>query len=128
MTFRSRIVSVMQLPAKPARQNERAFLREIATATPQQRPAIVLDCSQVHEMDSASMHLLLCCLEETMKRNGDVRLAGVSAHAMENLRAMGIDRLFRIFDSNEKAIDSFRRRAVLVPPDIAVTLASEHAA
>jgi len=128
MSFRQRNVTVKQLPARIDRQGERAFLRELEMTMQMERPAIVLDCSQARVMDCHSMHLLLCCLEETMKRNGDVRLTGVSDRALENLRAMGIDRLFRIFDSNEKAIESFRRRSIVVPPDIAVTLASEHAA
>ena len=128
MTFKPRTVTTRQLPAKLDRHGERVFLRELQMTMQLERPLIVLDCSQVREMNCSSIHLLLCCLEETMKRNGDVRLAGVSDQAMENLRAMSVDRLFRIFDTPEQAIDSFRRHAVLVPPDIAVTLASEHAA
>jgi anti-anti-sigma factor len=117
---------VRQLPGKLDRQVERAFLEELRMAFDMERPAIVIDCGLWHEMNSSAIHLLLCCLEEAMRRNGDVRLAAVSDEALENLRAMDVDRLFRIFDTTEKAIESFRRRAVYSMPDVA-TLA-EHAA
>jgi anti-anti-sigma regulatory factor len=39
------------------------------------RAYIVLDCSKVGVMDRSAIYLLLCCLEEAMKRNGDVKLA-----------------------------------------------------
>lgn len=130
MTFRPRTVTVKQLPAKLDRHSERVFFHELERAMNVERPAIVLDCSQIEAMDHPAIHLLLCCLEEAMKRNGDVRLTAVSAHAMESLREMGADRLFRVFDTNEKAIESFQRRAVFAAPYVVSNsaLASEHAA
>ena len=73
------------------------------------RPCIVLNCSQVREMDSHAIHMLLCCLEEAMKRNGDVRLAGVSEEARKVLASVGADRLFDIFASNADAANSFHQ-------------------
>ena len=36
------------------------------------RPRIVFDCSQVRSIDSAGVEMLLHCLEEAMKRDGDL--------------------------------------------------------
>lgn len=127
MMLRTRTVTVRQLPGKLDRQIERAFLDDLRRSFDTERPAIVIDCEQWHQMNSSAIHLLLCCLEEAMRRNGDVRLAAVSDEALENLRVMDVDRLFRIFDTTEKAIESFRRRAVYATPSLA-TLAAEHAA
>jgi anti-anti-sigma factor len=96
-----------------------------------ERPAIVLDCTELRQIDSAAAHLLLCCLEEAMKRNGDVRLAGLSAEANGMLSAWGVDRLFRTFDTTEKAAQSFQRRTAFMPSSAdrnMSVLASENAA
>lgn len=77
------------------------------------RPQVVVDCSQVDEMGQSEVRLLITCLERVMKRNGDVRLAGVSLKAMETLACTGAERLFRIYDSNDAAIRSFESHACL---------------
>jgi len=128
MTLRRRNVTVKQLPQKVDRNSERTIARALAMAMTVERPAIVLDCSGLREMDCTAIYLLLSCLEEAMKRNGDVRLAAVSPQASEHLRAMGVHRLFRIFDTNEQAIESFQRRAAFVAPHAAGRAASENAA
>jgi len=131
MTHSTRTVTVRQLPETFDRNTERRFLRELEPAMNAERPAIVLDCSPLYEMNCLAIHLLLSCLEQAMKRNGDVRLAAVSPQAMENLRAMGVDRLFRNFDTNQLATESFRRRGAFVTfpaPAYSTTVASERAA
>ncbi len=109
MTFQRRAVTVKQLPAVFGREQERAFLRELESSLKVSRPCIVLDCSQTQQMDKSAVHLLLCCLEEAMKLNGDVRLAAVRPGTRVNLRLLGIDRLFKIFETTAEATDSFQR-------------------
>ena len=82
------------------------------------RPSLVLDCSRVRLMDTSAVHLLLCCLEEAMKRNGDVKLAAVPAGATAVLELSGIDRLFEIYDTPAEAVSSFRR----LPLDLAAMM------
>jgi anti-anti-sigma regulatory factor len=60
-------------------------------------------------MDKPAINLLLSFLEEAMKRNGDVKLAGVPQEAMAALELAGVDRLFEIFATNAEAVSSFRR-------------------
>jgi anti-anti-sigma factor len=127
MTNRVRTTEVIQLPAGLDRRTERAFLRELEFAMNAERPAIVIDCSQLQSIDRSSMYLLLHCLEKAMKRNGDVRLA-VSRGGREDLSALGLDRLFRTFDTNQQAVESFRRLTVFPSPFVASTLMSENAA
>jgi anti-anti-sigma regulatory factor len=63
-------------------------------------------------MDKPAIELLLCCLEEAIKRNGDVKLAAVPEGARSVLKLTGVDRLFEVFDSNPEAINSFRRLSI----------------
>lgn len=87
----------------------RRFFRELGSRLNIDRPCIVLDCSKVREMDRFAIHMLLCCLEEAMKRDGDVKLAAVSASARETLEVTRVDRLFEIYDTEAEAVNSFFR-------------------
>ncbi len=131
MIFKTRTVTIKHLPQRIDHRTERAVLHDLAFALQGERPAIVLDCTELRQIDSAAAHLLLCCLEEAMKRNGDVRLAGLSAEANGMLSAWGVDRLFRTFDTTEKAAQSFQRRTAFMPSSAdrnMSVLASENAA
>ena len=107
MTMTKRSVVVKQLPAAISGKEERVFLLELKAAMQVDRPHLVLDCSQVRVMDSAVIHLLLCCLEEAMKRNGDIKLAVIPAGAEGVLAQTGISRLFDVFDTTDAAVAGF---------------------
>jgi anti-anti-sigma factor len=111
MAFKLRAVSVKQLPESLDSRQWQSFFREVESCMNVDRPCVVLDCSRVRRMGSTSTNLLLCCLEEAMKRNGDVKLAAVPPDARTILELTGVDGLFEIFDTSQSAIDSFHRRA-----------------
>jgi anti-sigma B factor antagonist len=68
---------------------------------------MVLDCSRLRQLDSAGIQVLLHCLEEAMKRNGDVKLAGVHASTKAVLELTKVDGLFESFESSADAVNSF---------------------
>ena len=107
MRFRPCTVTVTQLPEKLGIRQGRLFFRELESQMNIDRPCIVLDCSKVRELDRFAIHMLLCCLEEAMKRDGDVKLAAVSPSARETLERTRVDRLFEIYDSENEAVNSF---------------------
>jgi anti-sigma B factor antagonist len=109
MKPRASAVKVEQLPESLSEKQRRLFLRRLASSVDSDRPALVLDCSKVRRMNRYTINLLLCCLEEAMKHNGDVKLAAVPQEAMPTLELTGVDRLFEIFDTNAEAVSSFRR-------------------
>lgn len=120
MNLPPRGVIVRQLPAASDARQARQFMRELVDSMAQMvRPGVALDCSRVRQIDGKFFHLLACCLEEAMKRNGDVRLSGIPGSAKPALESIGFHRLFRFFPSIEDTIESFRRPAefpaVLVP-------------
>ena len=115
MTLRQRNIIVKQLPESLSALQARAFLCELESYIQCDRPCLVLDCSKLDHMDMPTVHLLLFCLEEAMKRNGDVKLAEVSPEAMAILESSGIEGLFKIFDSTPEAINSFYPRQANLP-------------
>jgi anti-anti-sigma factor len=103
-------VIVKQVPRTCGPKQNRAFLEALHTAIAKTiRPSVVLDCAEMQHVDAAGVDLLLCCLEETMKRNGDVRLAAISPEARPLLERAGVRHLFRIFDTCADAVRSFQR-------------------
>lgn len=109
MALRMHAVAVKQLPETLNVKRGRLFFDELESCVNVDRPLLVLDCSKVQQMDRAALLMLLCCLEEAMKRNGDVKLAGIPEGARVVLGLTGLDRLFEIYDNNADAANSFRR-------------------
>ncbi len=111
MRFRPCTVTVTQMPETVDMKRGRLFFKELESRINIERPCVVLECSRVREMDRFAIHMLLCCLEEAMKRDGDVKLAAVSLPARETLEATRVDRLFEIYDTETEAVNSFFRPA-----------------
>lgn len=109
MRHRERAVTVEVVPRLSSSEELWQFFQWFKSRASSLRPHVVLDCSMLKIMDKSAIYLLVCCLEETMKRNGDVRLTKVSPESKRMLEAVGAARLFRIFASNAEAIGSYHQ-------------------
>src|SRR5208282_157637 len=103
----ARPVVVKHLPENLSVQHGRIFFLEVEPSLKADRPRLVLDCSKVRQLDSAGIQVLLHCLEEAMKRNGDIKLAAVPPAAAEILELTKVDSLFETFDNSADAVNSF---------------------
>jgi anti-sigma B factor antagonist len=112
-------VIVMEVPATLNHVEGQAFFLDLQPMLETDRPRIVLDCSQLQHVDSAGIEILLHCIEEAMKRDGDVKLAAVSSAPTAILELMRVDRLFEVFDNVEEATRSFQ---AIAAPDAPQTL------
>ncbi len=112
MTTGTRAVAVRQLPEKLSMRKARNFLRETESILRVDRPRIVLDCSNVRQVNRPVIHLMLQCLEEAMKRNGDVKLASIPPGGEAILDLTGVSRLFDIFETAADAVDSFHHPSI----------------
>ena len=86
-----------------------SLLQDHAAFVVNGRTRVVFDCSQVLTMTHGMSIFLLCCLEESMMTNGDLRLAGLPSSAQAALAQSGIGQVFQQFDTVELAIASFSR-------------------
>jgi len=111
MTGKPDDLIVISLPETLNSHQRRTFVRALAGRMKGYRPRLVLDCSRLQGVDRSAIHLLLCCLEEALRRNGDARLAGLAPAAKTMLETTGADRLFRTFASSADAIKSFFQSA-----------------
>lgn len=108
-------VIVMELPETLNHAEGEKFVTELQPLLEAHRPRIVLDCSQVQHMDSAGIETLLYCMQEAMKRDGDLKLAAVSPASATIMELMRVDRLFEVFATADEAARSFQ--AVVTPED-----------
>ncbi len=105
----SRPVVVKQLPDRVSVNETQQLFRELAPLFEGDRPCLVFDFSEVRQLDTAGIEMLLRCMEEAMKRNGDVKLAAVSPQVTVILELTRVDRLFEIFENPSDAVESFHR-------------------
>ena len=100
-------VIVMQVPEQFTGEETQNFMQELGPLLESNRPRIVLDCSQVRSLDSAGIETLLRCLEEALKRDGDLKLAAVSPEAEVMLELLRVARVFEAFLTSDEAVRSF---------------------
>ncbi|MFZ3340528.1 MAG: STAS domain-containing protein [Terriglobales bacterium] len=115
-------VVVKQLPETVSAPQSQAFYRELEAVLGSDRPRLVFDFTGVRHFDSAGVELLLRCMEEAMKRNGDLKLAALSPQLAVILEMTRIDRLFEIFDNCNDAVESYHHFYPEAMQSIAPTL------
>ena len=111
MSIRARAVRVQMVPEITTAIGGRSFLHDVKRYAQSQRPRLVLDCSRLKILDNPTLAILLSCLEEVMRCNGDVRLASLCPEVEAAMRAAGINRLFEVYESPESAVNSFHHHA-----------------
>ena len=103
----SRPVVVKRMPERLNLKHARALFRELQPILTSDRPQVVFDMSQVRHLDAAGVDMLLHCMTEAMKRDGDLKLAALSEQAAVILELTRTDRLFEIYNTSPEAVRSF---------------------
>ena len=103
----SRPVIVKRMPERINLKHAREFMREVEPFLKADRPQVVFDFSGVRQMDAAGVELLLQCMSEAMKRDGDLKLAALSPQAAVILELTRADRLFEVYENAADAVRSF---------------------
>lgn len=107
METTSRPVVVKRMPERMNLKQARIFLKEVQPLLNSDRPQLVFDMSQVRHIDAGGVDVLLRCMSEAMKRDGDVKLAGLSQQAAVVLELTRTGRLFEIYENSTAAVKSF---------------------
>lgn len=107
MEINSRPVIVKRMPERVNTRTAREFLQDVQPFLTADRPQIVFDLSQVKQLDSSGVEMLLRCMSEAHKRDGDLKLAAPSAQASVVLELTRTERLFEIYDTSTDAARSF---------------------
>lgn len=103
----SRPVIVKRVPESLNLKQSRAFLKEVQPLLEHDRPQIVFDLSMVRKIDAAGVEMLLHCMHEAARRDGDIKLASISPQAQVILDLTRAGRLFEIYANSADAARSF---------------------
>jgi anti-anti-sigma factor len=103
----SRPVVVKRMPERVNARSARQFWHDVQPFLSADRPQLVFDLSPVVQLDAAGVEMLLRCMSEVHKRDGDLKLASLSQHAAVVLELTRTERLFEIYDSSSDAVRSF---------------------
>ena len=101
-------VTYVRIPKRLDARETRAFLRELKAELNPDHPCMVVDLSQVEQMDTAGLDMLLQCMLEVSKRDGSVKLAGISPEAATVLELTRMDQIFEMFPTVSEAASSFK--------------------
>ncbi len=127
MTVQVCTVAVKQLPEISCGKQAQLFFDELGSCMSIGHACIVLDFSQVRQIDRSAIYLLLSCLENALKHDGDVKLASTPSGARAILEFTGVVRLFECFETNAEAVSSFRRLSVNAASSVYVPFRSHRA-
>jgi|SRR5215472_17612824 len=103
----SRPVVVKRMPERIDQREARKFFADVQPFLTADRPQLVFDLSQVKQLDAAGVEMLMRCVAEVMKRDGDLKLASLSRQSAIVLELTRTDRLFEIYASSTEAARSF---------------------
>jgi len=95
------------MPEKVNQQEARKFFADVQPFLTSDRPQLVFDLSLVKQLDAAGIEMLLQCVAEVMKRDGDLKLASLSRQASMVLELTRTDRLFEVYENSTEAARSF---------------------
>jgi anti-anti-sigma factor len=70
-------------------------------------PRMVITMANVRSLDSSGIGVLVRSLSLAKKSGGNIKLANVPPAVAQTLQVTGIWRLFEVFDSDQKAVESF---------------------
>jgi anti-anti-sigma factor len=95
------------MPEKVNQSEARKFFQGVQPFLKADRPQLVFDLSLVKQLDAAGVEMLLTCVSEVMKRDGDLKLASLSPQAAMVLELTRTGRMFEIYNSSTEAARSF---------------------
>ena len=107
MATANRPILVKRVPETMNGSKARKFYREVLPILISDRPRIVFDMSKTRHVDSTGIAVLLRCIRQAMKGDGDIKLAGVSAQIAVVFELTRIGKVFEIYENSIGATMSF---------------------
>ena len=107
MVIPNRPVVVKRVPEKMNGRRARKFYNAVRPILISDRPQIVFDMSKTRHVDSTGIAVLLRCVCQATKGDGDIKLAGVSSQIAVVLELTRIGQLFEMYENSIVATKSF---------------------
>lgn len=100
-------VTLVEVSGRVDSMSANQFGSGLLTQIDEGKVQLVLDLSSVDYMSSAGLREIVTTLKKAKKASGDLRLAQPSQRVREVLEMAGLDTIFKIFSTQDEAINSF---------------------
>ncbi|MBI4652202.1 STAS domain-containing protein [Candidatus Desantisbacteria bacterium] len=67
----------------------------------------IINFKDVYVIDSSGIGLLISTLQNVREKNGDIKILNISGFAKRTFNVTGLNNIFHIFTSEDKALESF---------------------
>ncbi len=100
-------VTVIESPERLDAVVASDFKAKISELVRQNKYKLVIDLSKTKFMDSSGLGALVSRIAITKSNNGDIRVAAPQKYVLELLEITHLNKVLRVFDDVESAIDSY---------------------
>src|SRR5215470_10449089 len=111
---------VLRFPERVSGAEARLFAERIGSELCLDRPRVIADLSRVRQIDSQALHVLLECLIEVTRQDGEFYLGAVSPEAATVLELTQMDTVFEILPEVAEASTNLSVAAMDRVPDTPV--------
>jgi anti-sigma B factor antagonist len=104
-------IAVLDCAGRVVFGDESSLLREVARKLINENKRIVLNLSGVNYIDSGGLGTLVSLFTTAQKAGGSIKLANLTERVGDLLQVTKLLTVFEVYDSEEKALDSYRAAA-----------------
>jgi len=104
-------IAVLDCAGRIVFGDESSLLRDTAKKMINENKRIVLNLSGVNYIDSGGLGTLVSLFTTAQKAGGSIKLANLTERVGDLLQVTKLLTVFEVYDSEEKALDSYRAAA-----------------
>ncbi len=104
-------IAVLDCAGRIVFGDESSLLRDVAKRLINENKRIVLNLSGVSYIDSGGLGTLVSLFTTAQKAGGSIKLANLTERVGDLLQVTKLLTVFEVYDSEEKALDSYRAAA-----------------
>ncbi len=104
-------IAVLDCAGRIVFGDESSLLRDVARKLINENKRIVLNLSGVNYIDSGGLGTLVSLFTTAQKAGGSIKLANLTERVGDLLQVTKLLTVFEVYDSEEKALDSYRAAA-----------------
>ena len=104
-------IAVLDCAGRIVFGDESSLLRDVAKKLINENKRIVLNLSGLNYIDSGGLGTLVSLFTTAQKAGGSIKLANLTERVGDLLQITKLLTVFEVYDSEEKALDSYRAAA-----------------
>ncbi|MBI5206276.1 MAG: STAS domain-containing protein [Candidatus Firestonebacteria bacterium] len=100
-------ITILEIKGDIMADNRNELKVKFASLIENGKIKIVLNFKDIYVIDSSGIGLLISTLQKVREKNGDIKILNISGFAKRTFNVTGLNNIFHIFSSQDKAVGSF---------------------